>query len=67
MPRPLLTLTTDFGHSDPFAGTMKGVIYSIAREVEIADITHGIAAFDCWEVRWRSRRLQSTILLAQFM
>jgi len=41
-PRPLLTLTTDFGDKDPFAGIMKGVILSINPSVQIIDITHNI-------------------------
>jgi S-adenosyl-L-methionine hydrolase (adenosine-forming) len=44
--RPLITLTTDFGLSDHFVGTMKGVILSIAPEAEIIDITHAVQAFD---------------------
>ncbi|TDJ60337.1 MAG: hypothetical protein E2O42_04655, partial [Nitrospina sp.] len=36
----LITLTTDFGTDDPFAGIMKGVIRSIHPTVEIIDLTH---------------------------
>jgi S-adenosylmethionine hydrolase len=39
----LITLLTDFGYSDPFAGVMKGVILNICPEVRIVDITHNIA------------------------
>lgn len=42
-PRPLITLTTDFGYKDPFVGIMKGVILSINPSVRIADITHDIS------------------------
>jgi S-adenosylmethionine hydrolase len=45
----IITLTTDFGLSDPFVGIMKGVILSIAPEVQIVDITHDIKAFDIVE------------------
>ena len=38
----LITLTSDFGLKDPFAGMMKGVIHSINNEVTIIDISHGI-------------------------
>jgi len=41
MPR-LITLTTDFGHEDPFTGIMKGVILGLAPDVHIVDITHTI-------------------------
>jgi S-adenosylmethionine hydrolase len=38
----LITLTTDFGYSDPFVGTMKGVIGGINPEARIVDLTHAI-------------------------
>jgi S-adenosylmethionine hydrolase len=40
--RPIITLTTDFGYRDPFAGIMKGVIITINPSVTIFDITHNI-------------------------
>lgn len=42
----ILTITTDFGNKNGFTGTMKGVIYGIAPDVKIADITHEIPAQD---------------------
>jgi S-adenosylmethionine hydrolase len=39
---PTLTLTTDFGTKDGFVGTMKGVIWRICQNVQIADISHEI-------------------------
>jgi len=39
----LITLTTDFGLSDGFVGTMKGVILNINPQATIVDITHDIA------------------------
>lgn len=39
-----LSLTTDFGNLDEFVGTMKGVIWGIAPDVKIADISHEIPA-----------------------
>ncbi|MBI5199760.1 MAG: SAM-dependent chlorinase/fluorinase [Nitrospirae bacterium] len=38
-----ITLTTDFGLKDPFAGIMKGVILNINPEVEIIDISHNVS------------------------
>lgn len=38
----IITLTTDFGTSDGYVGTMKGVILSIAPDVTLVDITHHI-------------------------
>ena len=42
----VISLTTDFGSKDGFVGTMKGVIWGIAPDVQIADITHEIPAQD---------------------
>ncbi len=41
----IITLTTDFGNSE-YVGAVKGVIYSICRNVLIVDITHNIRKFD---------------------
>jgi S-adenosyl-L-methionine hydrolase (adenosine-forming) len=46
MLRPIITLTTDFGLSDHFVGTMKGVILGIAPTAQIVDISHGIQPFE---------------------
>src|ERR1051326_1019953 len=42
----IITLTTDFGLSDPFVGIMKGVILQIAPAVQIVDITHDVRSYD---------------------
>ncbi|HEY3744304.1 MAG TPA: SAM-dependent chlorinase/fluorinase [Bryobacteraceae bacterium] len=42
----MITLTTDFGVTDHYTGTMKGVIASIAPRVPVADITHLIEPFN---------------------
>lgn len=42
----VITLSTDFGLSDSFVGTMKGVILSRAPRATIVDLTHGIAPGD---------------------
>lgn len=49
MTRPILTLTTDFGLTDHFAGTMKGVILGICPAAEIVDISHGVTPFEVGE------------------
>lgn len=46
MPKGIITLTTDFGTSDHFAGTMKGVILGIHRAAQIVDITHEVRPFE---------------------
>jgi len=40
----IITLLTDFGLSDGYNGIMKGVIWTIAPDVSIADITHSVSA-----------------------
>lgn len=42
MPRPLITLTTDFGISSPYVAQMKGVILGICPAANCVDITHAI-------------------------
>lgn len=46
MSRALITLLTDFGTADYFAGAMKGVILSINPDAQIVDITHEIPPQD---------------------
>ena len=43
--RPIITLTTDFGLSDHYVGTMKGVLLSRCPNAQIVDISHGIHPF----------------------
>ena len=45
MRKPILTLTTDFGLSDHYVGTMKGVILAICPEAQLVDISHGVKPF----------------------
>ena len=45
----IITLTTDFGLSDPFVGIMKGVMLGIAPTVRVVDITHDIPSYDVAE------------------
>src|SRR6516162_7029477 len=45
----IITLTTDFGLSDPFVGIMKGVILGIAPRAQIVDISHEIRSYDIVE------------------
>jgi S-adenosylmethionine hydrolase len=40
----IITLTTDFGLSDPFVGVMKGQILNRFREAQLIDLTHGVLA-----------------------
>jgi S-adenosylmethionine hydrolase len=49
MTKPTLTLTTDFGLSDHYVGTMKGVILGICPQAQIVDISHGVTPFEIGE------------------
>ena len=42
MDSPVITLTTDFGTSDPYVGVMKGIILGINPKARIVDISHQI-------------------------
>jgi S-adenosyl-L-methionine hydrolase (adenosine-forming) len=46
MPRPIVTLTTDFGLTDHFVGVMKGVILGVCPQAEIVDISHDVQPFE---------------------
>ena len=43
-PSGIITLTTDFGRSDPYIAMMKGVILSVNPDATIIDVTHQIPA-----------------------
>ncbi len=45
MRRPVITLTTDFGLSDQYVGTMKGVIVGICPHAQIVDISHEVGPY----------------------
>jgi len=46
MPRGIITLTTDFGLADHFAGVMKGVILAINPSARMVDISHQVSPFE---------------------
>ena len=49
---PIITLTTDFGEKDHFAGAVKGGIYSALDQVRIVDISHSISPFHISEAAY---------------
>lgn len=49
---PIITLTTDFGEKDHFAGAVKGGIYSELDSVRIVDISHSISPFHITEAAY---------------
>ena len=48
----IITLTTDFGEKDHFAGAVKGTIYSEIENVRIVDISHSISPFHITEAAY---------------
>jgi S-adenosylmethionine hydrolase len=44
--RPVITLLTDFGSSDPYVGMMKGVIAGICPDANVIDVTHDVPPQD---------------------
>lgn len=48
----IITLTTDFGHKDHFAGAVKGAIYGELPEAKIVDISHEISPFHITEAAY---------------
>ncbi len=52
MPIAIITLTTDFGEKDHFAGSTKGAIYSELPDAKIVDISHSIAPFNVPEAAY---------------
>jgi len=49
MANRLITFTTDFGLSDHFVGTMKGVVAGIAPQARVIDISHDLAPYSITE------------------
>jgi len=48
----IITLTTDFGEKDHFAGAIKGAIYSEMPDVKIVDISHSVSPFNIPEAAY---------------
>ena len=48
----IITLTTDFGDTDSYTGTLKGVILNIFPYAKIVDITNNISPQDTWQANW---------------
>ena len=52
MPQAIITLTTDFGEKDHFAGAVKGALYSELETIRIVDISHCISPFHISEAAY---------------
>lgn len=52
MPSAIITLTTDFGEKDHFAGAIKGAIYNELDTIRIVDISHSVSPFNIFEAAY---------------
>lgn len=60
MPRPIITLTTDFGEDSAYAAAVKGSLLRVCREAQVLDLSHSIppqdilhaAFFLCEAIPW---------------
>jgi S-adenosylmethionine hydrolase len=50
--RRIVTVTTDFGLSDPFVGIMHGVVLNIHPETTVVDISHAVPSYDVLGGAW---------------
>lgn len=57
--RPIITLTTDFGLSDHYVGTMKGVILSRCPDAHIVDISHAVPSYSIWSAAYTIQQAAS--------
>jgi len=55
-PAPCITLTTDFGTRDGYAGALKGCLLSLAPGIPVVDITHDLSPQAIVEGAWCLRR-----------
>ncbi|MCP3914756.1 MAG: SAM-dependent chlorinase/fluorinase [bacterium] len=51
-PSGVVTLTTDFGTTDPYVGVMKGVLHTDFSAVRCVDLTHAVDAQDVRTAAW---------------
>lgn len=57
---PIITLTTDFGEKDHFAGAVKGSIYNELSDVRIVDVSHSISPFNIIEAAYTIQNAYSS-------
>lgn len=56
----IITLTTDFGEKDHFAGAIKGAVYSELPDARIVDISHSVSPFNIPEAAYVIRNAFSS-------
>jgi len=56
----IITLTTDFGEKDHFAGAVKGAIYSEMPDITVVDISHSVSPFNIPEAAYIIQNVYSS-------
>ncbi len=51
--RAILVLASDFGLTEHYVATMKGVAYSVDSKLQVQDLTHQIEPFDIWQASYQ--------------
>src|SRR5689334_13157292 len=51
-----LVFQTDFGLKDGAVAAMKGVAYSVDKDLAVFDLTHEIPAYNIWEAAYRLKQ-----------
>jgi S-adenosylmethionine hydrolase len=54
---PILTLTSDFGISDPLVGAVKGEIFKVNEGFQLVDLTHEIAPFNYMQAAYQCKTI----------
>ena len=54
---PILTLTSDFGISDPMVGAVKGEILKVNEGFQLVDLTHEVAPFNYMQAAYQCRTI----------
>src|SRR5688572_2059897 len=49
VPRPVIGLLTDYGTQDSYVAELKGVIYKVAPDARVADLTHQVPSYEIRE------------------
>jgi len=57
--RKAIVIQTDFGTKDGAVAAMKGVAYSVDKNLQLFDLTHEIPAYNVWEAAYRLNQATS--------
>ena len=63
----IITLTTDWGLKDYYAGAAKGAVYSEYADARLVDITHQVPTFDIIQAAFILKNTYNTFPKARYM